>query len=218
MGVAPQNVIRLFGDVWITSTVTSTWVMMAVVLGLAFFLKSKQPAMLRMLVDFVYGLATDVMEERIAYTYVPFLAALLLFIAVANSLGAVPLLIAPTQDVSTPLALAVIVFFAVHYYGIRRKGVGEYLRDLAAPIYLAPLTLPLELIGQLSRTLSLTLRLFGNIVSGELVVAVVALLVPLIVPLPMLGLSIFTGLLQAYIFTALAAVYIAAGVEVTDEE
>ncbi|NLF12898.1 MAG: F0F1 ATP synthase subunit A, partial [Anaerolineaceae bacterium] len=94
-------------------------------------------------------------------------------------------------------------------YGVRAKGVFGYLRDLAQPIFL----LPLEIIGQLSRTLSLSLRLFGNILSAELIVAIIFSLLPLFVPLPLVGLGIFTGLLQAYIFTALAAVYIASAIQ-----
>jgi F-type H+-transporting ATPase subunit a len=128
----------------------------------------------------------------------------------------VPGIISPTRDISTPLALAITVFFAVHYFGIKAKGLLQYLKDLASPLYLLPLMLPLELIGQFSRTLSLTLRLFGNIISGELVVAVIFSLVPLFVQLPLVGLSLFTGLLQAYIFTVLATVYIGAGVEASE--
>lgn len=216
MDVSPQRVFRLFGDVWVTDTVTSTWVMMLLIALAAWLIRRRQPMALEMLVEFLADMASDVMGKDRAYTYMPFLGALAVFIAMANSLGVFPFLIAPTRDISTPLALAVVVFFAVHYYGIKKKGVLKYLKDLAAPIYLLPLTLPLELIGQLSRTLSLTLRLFGNIVSAELVVVVILSLVPLFVHIPILGLSLFTGLLQAYIFTMLATVYINSAVEEVD--
>lgn len=212
MNVSPQPVFRLFGDVWVTNTVISTWVMMALIVAAVIILRRRQPVALEMLLDFLSDMIADVMGEQ-ARRYLPFLGSLAIFIAMANSIGIVPGLVAPTRDISTALALALVVFFAVHYFGIREKGLLIYLRDLAAPIYLLPLTLPLELIGQVSRTLSLTLRLFGNIVSGELVVAVIFSLVPLFVELPIVGLSLFTGLLQAYIFTILAAVYINSGVE-----
>jgi F-type H+-transporting ATPase subunit a len=101
------------------------------------------------------------------------------------------------------------VFFSVHYFGIRSKGVARYIKEMASPIYL----FPLELVSQFSRTISLTLRLFGNIFSAELMLVIVFALVPLFLPLPLAGLGIFTGLLQAYIFTTLAAVYIGAGME-----
>jgi F-type H+-transporting ATPase subunit a len=212
VNVSPQPVFRLFGDVWVTNTVISTWVMMALIVAAVIILRRRQPVALEMLLDFLSDMIADVMGEQ-ARRYLPFLGSLAIFIAMANSIGIVPGLVAPTRDISTALALALVVFFAVHYFGIREKGLLIYLRDLAAPIYLLPLTLPLELIGQVSRTLSLTLRLFGNIVSGELVVAVIFSLVPLFVELPIVGLSLFTGLLQAYIFTILAAVYINSGVE-----
>ena len=105
--------------------------------------------------------------------------------------------------------MALVVFFSVHYFGIRAKGVLGYLKHLSSPIFM----LPMEIIGQFSRTLSLTLRLFGNIISTELVVAVIFALVPLIAPLPLIGLSMLTGILQAYIFTVLAAVYVSTAVE-----
>jgi F-type H+-transporting ATPase subunit a len=216
MDISPRNVIRLFGDVWITDTVISTWLMMALIVAGAIVLRKQRPMALRMVLDFVLDMVSDVMGERPAGVYLPFLGTLLLFIALSNFIGLVPGLVTPTRDISTPLALALVVFVAVHYYGIKEKGVLQYLKDLAAPLYLLPLTLPLEIIGQLSRTLSLTLRLFGNILSGELVVAVIISLVPLFVHFPMLGLSIFTGVLQAYIFTVLATVYISSAVEETN--
>jgi F-type H+-transporting ATPase subunit a len=216
MDVSPQNVFRLFGNVWVTDTVVSTWVMMLLIVVGVWIIRRRLPMALELLIEGLADMASDVMGEERAYTYLPFLGSLAIFIAVANSVGFVPLLIAPTRDINTPLALAIVVFFAVHYYGIKKKGVLKYLKDLAAPIYLLPLTLPLELIGQLSRTLSLTLRLFGNIVSAELVVAVILSLVPLVVHIPILGLSLFTGLLQAYIFTMLATVYINSAVQEID--
>lgn len=213
MGVEPVNVLRLFGDFWITDTVISTWIMMAIILGAMLLLKKYQPMALELLLDFFTDMVADVMGRDLALAYVPFLGALAIFIAVANIIGVVPGIVSPTRDISTPLALALVVFFAVHYYGIREKGVVRYVLDTFSPLYLIILTLPLEIIGQLSRTLSLTLRLFGNVISGELVVAVIASLVPFIAPLPLIGLGMFTGLLQAYIFAILATVYISSGVK-----
>jgi F-type H+-transporting ATPase subunit a len=114
----------------------------------------------------------------------------------------VPVLVTPTRDINTPAALALVVFFSVHYFGIRERGLN----------YATSLANPLELISQLSRTLSLSLRLFGNVISTELITLVVSSLVPLVVPLVFVGFSILIGVLQAYVFTALAAVYIDAAV------
>jgi len=167
----------------------------------------RQPAALEMVVDFLSDNISDIMD-RPAAPYLPLLGSLAIFIAAANITGILPRLYAPTRDINATLALALVVFFSVHYFGIRSKGLIGYLRSMADPIFL----LPLEIVGQISRTLSLSLRLFGNILSGELIVAIIFALLPLFVPLPMVGMSIFTGLLQAYIFTALATVYVASAV------
>lgn len=203
----PHTVFTIL-DIPVRDTVISTWVMMAIVVVLAIVIGRRRPTALEMLVDFLNDTISGVMR-RPAEPYLPLLGALVIFIAAANVIGIVPFVVSPTRDINTPLALALIVFFSVHYFGMRAKGVGGYFKDLASPIFI----LPLEIVGQLSRTLSLTLRLFGNIVSTELVVAVIFALVPLFVPLPLVGFSMFTGLLQAYIFTSLAAVYIGAGLE-----
>ncbi len=214
MGIEPHPVLELFGgQLVITNTVTSTWAVMAFIVVGAILLEKYLPEALEMLVDFLTDTIAEVLGEEAALAYLPFLGTLAIFLIFANNIGVVPGLVSPTRDMATPLALALTVFFAVHYFGIRAKGLGQYLKDLASPLYLLPLMLPLELIGQVSRTLSLTLRLFGNILSGELVVAVIFSLVPLFAQLPLVGLSLFTGLLQAYIFTVLATVYISTGVE-----
>lgn len=208
--VLPRVVFTFFG-IPVRDTVVSTWVMMVVVVGAAVFLRRQQPMALEMLVDFINDLISGIMGRPSA-PYLPLLTALAVFVAAANVIGVVPFLVSPTQDVNTPLALTLVVFFSVHYFGIRAKGAYRYLRDMASPIYL----FPLEIVGQLTRTLSLTLRLFGNMVSTELIIAVIFALAPLFVPLPLAGFSIFIGLLQAYIFTALAAVYIGAGLQVNE--
>lgn len=205
-GMFPQVVFRILG-VPVRDTVISTWVMVLVIALAVYLVGRRQPEALEMLVEFILDTVSSVMG-RPAESYLSVLGTLTIFIAVGNTFGAVPIMVSPTQDINTPLALALIVFFSVHYFGIRDKGLAGYVKDLATPIF----TLPLELIGQLSRTLSLTLRLFGNVLSTAMIVAVVFSLLPLIAPLPLIGFSMFTGVLQAYIFTVLAAVYIAAAV------
>jgi F-type H+-transporting ATPase subunit a len=206
----PQVVFTVLG-IPVRDTVISTWVMIALIVALAVVVGRRRPAALEMLFGFLNDTISDIMG-RPAEPFLPFLGALVIFIAVANLIGVVPFLVSPTRDINTPLALALVVFFSVHYFGMRSKGIFGYLKGLASPIFM----LPLELIGQFSRTLSLTLRLFGNIISTDMVVAVIFALVPLFAPLPLIGLSMFTGLLQAYIFTALAAVFIGAGLEASE--
>lgn len=205
--VFPKVVFTIF-SLPVRDTVISTWVMMAVILGLALALRRRQPVALEVLIDFLNDTISDVIG-RPAAPYLALLGSLAIFIAVANVIGVIPFIGSPTRDINTPLALALVVFFSVHYFGIRSKGLTRYLKDLASPFFL----LPLEIISQLSRTMALTLRLFGNIISTELIVAIIFALSPLFVPLPLVGFSLFTGLLQAYIFTVLAAVYIGAAIE-----
>jgi F-type H+-transporting ATPase subunit a len=205
--VFPQVVFAPFG-IPIRDTVISTWVMMALVVGGVILARQRWPTVLEMLVGFLNDIISDVMGQS-AEPFLPFLGALIIFIALANTVGVVPILVTPTRDINTPLALAIAVFFAVHYFGVRGKGALGYLKSLSSPIFM----LPLEIVGQLSRTLSLTLRLFGNVISTELIVAVIFMLIPPGVPLILMGFSMFTGVLQAYIFTSLAAVYIGAALE-----
>ncbi len=123
-------------------------------------------------------------------------------------------MVSPTANINTTFALSLLVFFAVHYFGIREKGLWGYIKDTASPIFV----FPLEVISQLSRTLSLTIRLFGNVLSTDLVVAIIFSLIPFIVPLPLAALGMLTGVLQAYIFTVLASLYIASAIEIANVE
>jgi F-type H+-transporting ATPase subunit a len=218
----PQVVFSVFG-IEVRDTVVSTWIMMAIILFVAILIRRRRPMMLEMLLGFLEDLIGDLLGGYRLERYLPFLGSLAVFVAFANIFSILPTiplpggtmlpLVAPTRDLNTPVALAVVVFFSVHYFGMRQQGVFGYLRNLASPIFL----LPLEIIGQISRSVSLAVRLFGNVLSTELIVVVVFMLIPLFVPLPVIGLNIFTGLLQAYIFTALAAVYISTGLEEPEE-
>ena len=215
--VFPRVVFTVLG-ISIRDTVVSTWLMMAIVVAGVLALRRLRPTALEMLIDFLADLVSGVMDRR-AEPYLSFLGSLALFIGVSNILSilpAIPLpsgsmlrIVSPTADINTPLALALVVFVSVHYFGIASNGLLGYLKSLATPFFV----LPLEIVSQLSRTISLTVRLFGNIISAEMIIAVVFALIPLLLPLPLIGFSMFTGLLQAYIFTALAAVYIASAVQ-----
>jgi len=203
----PQIVFRI-GGIPIYDTIVSTWVMNALIALIAWFLGKRRPVMLEMIVEFLSE-NVSAMMGRPAAPYLPLLGALGIFIAVANIIGVVPVVTTPTKDINTPVALALVVFFSVYYFGVRELGWRGYIRQIANPIFI----LPLELVGHVSRTLSLALRLFGNILSGEMIGAVIFSLIPLFAPLPMQIFGMLIGLLQAYIFTALASVYISAAVE-----
>lgn len=141
--------------------------------------------------------------------YTPLVLTLAVFIGAANLLGLLPGLRAPTADLSTTAALAVVVFLAVPFYGIRARGVRGYLRHYLRP---SPLLLPVEVITEFSRTLALAVRLFGNVMSEELVIAVLLSIAGLLMPVPMMLLAVLTGVVQAYIFSVLTMVYLSAAV------
>jgi len=204
--LAPRVVFNILG-VGVRDAVVETWALMAIVTVAVVVLTRKRPAILDMLVEFLLE-NTSLVMGRPAQPFLSLLGTFAVFIALANILGMVPTLKAPTRGLDTPAALALVVFFSVHYYGVRSRGLVQYLKSFADPLFM----LPLELIGQFTRTVALALRLFGNVLSSEMVVAVIFSLLPLIVPIPLMAMGMLTGVLQAYIFTVLAAVYISAAV------
>jgi F-type H+-transporting ATPase subunit a len=143
--------------------------------------------------------------------YLGFLGTLFLFIAAASLCTIIPGFQAPTGSLSTTAAFALCVFVAVPIFGIQEQGVGNYLRSYVQPTFIM---LPFNIISELSRTLALAVRLFGNMMSGSMIVGILILIVPLIFPVVMTALGLLTGMVQAYIFTILAAVYIAAATRV----
>ena len=204
LGIIATTEFLLFG-VPVTSSVVTTWIMMVMVVVAVILLRWKAPVVLEMLIDFIDGVAAGFIKGP-TQPYIPFLGALCLFIAVANLIGIVPVMFTPTRDINTPLALALVVLFMTFVFGIYAKGLGGFLKSFFNPL------LPLDLIGYVSRTMSLSLRLFGNILGGEIVVAVLFSLVPIGVPLVMVALGTITGILQAYVFTVLASSYIGSSV------
>jgi len=212
--VTPQVVFYLF-DLPITDTVVSTWVLMIILLIAAVIIRKYMPNAAEMILESIQSIISPVMPENMELTpYLPFLGTLAIFLLLANVFSIIPLMVSPTANINTTFALAVVVFFAVHVYGVKKKGLWGYIKNFSNPIFI----FPFEIINQLSRTLSLTLRLFGNILSTDLIVAIVFTLIPYIVPLPFAALGILTGVLQAYIFTILASLYIASAVEVEQME
>jgi len=145
--------------------------------------------------------------------YLPFIGTLFLFIVVSNLLAVVPGFYAPTASLSTTTALAICVLIAVPVYGIASRGFWGYLKLYVQP---TPLMLPFNVIGELSRTLALAVRLFGNMMSGAKIAAILLAIAPLFFPIVMHALGLLTGLIQAYIFAILALVYIASATQTHD--
>ncbi len=146
--------------------------------------------------------------------YLPFVGTLFIFIATSNLLEIVPGYHPPTSSLSTTAALAVCVFFAVPIFGIWQEGLWRYLKHYFEP---TPIMFPFHLISEFSRTLALAVRLFGNVISEGMIVAILLSIAPLFFPIVMQALGLLTGLIQAYIFAILAIVYIASATEVQQQ-
>ncbi|MGN6545420.1 MAG: F0F1 ATP synthase subunit A [Aureliella sp.] len=213
-GIFPEVVLRL-GPVELTGTLMYSLIASAILIGFAWLVRlglkrrtSGWAVAAEFIVEHLDGIMRD-MSDSDPRPYTPLIATLALFIGTANLLGLVPGMRSPTADFSTTAAMAVIVFFAVPFYGIRAGGLRGYLRHYLEP---SPFLLPLEIITEFSRTLALAIRLFGNIVSEELVIAVLLAIAGLLVPVPIMMLAVLTGVVQAYIFAILTMVYVSAAV------
>lgn len=204
------------GPLPISAPVVVTWVIMAA-LSLAAFLASRRlrlvPAafqsFLEMLAEGVDAQIRDTMRVEPA-PYRAFIGSLFLFIFVANWSSLIPGVEPPTAHLETDAALAFLVFLAVISFGLRAGGWRGYLKTFATP---SPLMIPLNFVESLTRTFSLLVRLFGNVMSGVFVIGIVLSLAGLLVPVPLMALDLLTGAVQAYIFAVLAMVFIAEGLE-----
>lgn len=214
-----QQVIWQWGLLRIDYTIAFTWAVMAfMVVGSWLITRRLSPDtritrwqhLLELIVEYSRSQIRDV-ARREPDQYLPFIATLFLFVAFSNLLAVVPFFVPPTASLSTTAALAICVFFAVPIFGILEVGLLPYLKNYIKP---SPVMLPFNLIGELSRTLALAVRLFGNMMSGAKIGAILLSITPFFIPIVMHLLGLLTGLIQAYIFAILAMVYIASGARV----
>jgi F-type H+-transporting ATPase subunit a len=217
MHLSPDQIVYWqHGMFKINATMAFTWgLMLVLALGSRLVTRrlSTRPARSRwqsFLEIVVTGIASQIEEAGLRHPekYVAFLGTLFLFIAAASLCTVIPGFEPPTASLSTTVALALCVFVAVPLFGIRDQGVGGYLKSYVEPTFIM---LPFNIIGEISRTLALAVRLFGNIMSGAMIIGILLTITPLFFPVLMTGLGLLTGMVQAYIFSILAAVYIAAG-------
>jgi F-type H+-transporting ATPase subunit a len=210
-----QQVLWQHGFVKLNGTVLTTWALMILMsLGAKLVARrlstdgdvSRWQAALEIIVTAIRSQIKDVGLGR-PDQYLPFLGTIFLFVATANLLTVIPGYTPPTGSLSTTAALALCVFIAVPLFGIREQGLIGYLRTYTAPTILM---LPFNIISELSRTLALAVRLFGNMMSGAMIIGILLTITPYLFPLVMTVLGLLTGMVQAYIFSILAAVYIAA--------
>jgi F-type H+-transporting ATPase subunit a len=205
------------GPLQFGSTVLTTWLVMALLTGVAWAgtrrlsvaAPSRWQSALEATVITLQG-AIDNVAPGQATRLLPFIGTLWIFIAAANLLGLVPGMRSPTSDLSLTVALALLVFGAVHWYGIRIDGVRAYLRHYLDP---NPILLPFHLLGEVTRTLALAVRLFGNMMSLEMAALLLLLVAGFLAPVPLLMLHIVEALVQAYIFGTLALVYVAGALQ-----
>jgi len=204
------------GPLIIRDTVVSTWVVMLGLWLVCWYLGRSlrsSPGLLQTAAEGIVTGMEDAVRQvlpREAERVLPFVMTLWIFLVVANLVGLVPGLHSPTRDPSATAALAVLVFLSVHWFGIRSQGPRAYFRHYLSP---TPVLLPFHIISEITRTLALAVRLFGNMMSLELVALLLVWVAGLLVPIPILMLHIVEALVQAYIFGMLALIYIASAIQ-----
>jgi len=214
------DVILGFFKVHIPPHITYAWVVSLILLGLG-LLASRRISLIPKGAQNVFELIVGGLEEFMVEitgeegrAFFPYIATVFLFIMFCNLIGLIPGFLSPTANINTTLSLALCTFAYTHYLGIKYHGA-KYIKHFLGPIpALAPLFLPIEIIGHFARVLSLTLRLFGNIMGEDLVLAILLFLAGMfLAPLPMMFLAVFTSVVQAFVFTLLSMMYFAGSME-----
>lgn len=208
--------IMELGPVEITSTVLTTWVIIGMIWLVAWMVSRRlriEPGPVQVAVEGIVltiESAVAAVAPEHAQRIMPFIGSLWIFLVIANLSGLLPGVHAPTRDLSTTAALAIIVFFSAHWFGIRIQGVKDYLRHYLSP---SPILLPFQLISEVTRTVALAVRLFGNMMSLEMAALLILLVAGFLAPVPILMLHVVEALVQAYIFGMLALIYVAGGIQ-----
>ncbi len=222
MQLSPDSVVFWqSGAVIINATLVYSWIAMGVLVVGAHLVtrrlevtgaRSRRQTLLETVVSLIEAQIREI-TQRSPRSYLPFIGTLFLFIVTANLLGVIPGYRSPTGSLSTTAALAACVFVAVPFFGVIKLGFRNYLRLYVQP---SVFMLPFNIIGELSRTLALAVRLFGNVMSSDMIVAILLAIVPLFFPVVMQLFGMLVGVIQAYIFAVLATVYIASATSVAD--
>lgn len=224
MNLSPDQIIFWqAGFFKLNATIVYTWgLMLVLVLGSKLVTRKLSTELQRsrwqnFLEIIVTGINQQISEVGLKNPekYIGFLGSLFLFVAMASLFTIVPGYEPPTGSLSTTAALAICVFVAVPVFGIEESGIGNYLRAYMKPTFIM---LPFNIISEISRTLALAVRLFGNMMSGTLILAILLTITPFIFPIVMSALGLLTGMVQAYIFSILATVYIAAATRASKPE
>ncbi|NET37965.1 MAG: F0F1 ATP synthase subunit A [Cyanothece sp. SIO1E1] len=224
MNLTPDQIVFWqWGPITLNATLVFTWFVMVVLVVCAWLITRKLSAstrisrgqnLLEVLVLEISNQIQAISEQR-PEPYLPFIGTLFIFIAVSNVLSIIPGYQPPTGSLSTTVALAICVFFAIPLYGIKVRGFRGYMKQYLEP---SPIMLPFNIIGDFSRILALAVRLFGNVMSGTMIVGILLSIAPLVFPVIMQAMGLLTGLIQAYIFSVLAMVFIAAATQVQTDK
>jgi len=211
--IAPRVVFNILG-IPVTDSVTTTWVVMGLILLLGWVISrslseypSKIQTIFESVIEFYENIAVQIMGEE-GRQFVPLAVSIGLFILFSNWIEVIPGFSAPTRDLSTTIALAIVAVASTYVAGIKKKG-WRFFKKYVEP---NPIFLPINILEELVRPISLSFRLFGNILGEEIVIAILVMIVPLILPIPLILLGLFTGLIQAFIFSLLTLLYVAGAV------
>jgi F-type H+-transporting ATPase subunit a len=221
LGRIHQLIIPVFGhNITINlEVVVMTWIVFALLIVLGLFASYKRKILPRpiqalgeLIISLLYGLTEDALGKELAKTYGPLVCALFMFLLLSNWLGIIPHLEEPTKDLNTTLGLGIMGFFIAHYAGIKSKGFKAYIKEYFQPIFFM---MPLNVIGELAKIVSISFRLFGNIMGGSIIILVVSYLTYSVVLPPFLYgfFGLFVGTIQAFVFTMLTIVYISVQVK-----
>jgi F-type H+-transporting ATPase subunit a len=213
LAIAP---VFTLGPLAVTSTVVTTWVIIALA-GIVSWSCTRrlrlEPGRVQTALEGVVGVIEAAVGEvagEHTRLIMPFVGSLWIFLVLANLAGLVPGIHSPTRDLSATASLAFLVFLSTHWFGIRSEGLGPYLRHYLTP---SPILLPFNLISEITRTIALAVRLFGNMMSLEMAALLILVVAGFLAPIPILMLHIVEALVQAYIFGMLALIYICGGIQ-----
>jgi len=221
LGKIHQLIIPLFGHniALNLEVIVMTWIVFFVLIVFGFFTTWKRDLLPKpmqvlgeLIISQLYELTEDALGREKSKTYAPLICSLFMFLLLSNWIGIVPHLEEPTKDLNTPLSLGLMGFVLAHYAGIKNKGLKEYCKEYFQPIFFM---MPLNVIGELAKVISISFRLFGNIMGGSIIILVVSHLIYSIVLPPFLNafFGLFVGAIQAFVFTMLTLVYISVQVK-----
>jgi F-type H+-transporting ATPase subunit a len=216
LGKIHQLIVPFFGHTltFNLEVILFTWIVIGVLILFGIFAsrnKSLLPGPIQVVgelfVENLFGLVEETLDKEMAKKFGPLICALFMFLMLSNWIGVIPHLEEPTKDLNTPLSLGIMGFFIAHYSGIRKRGIKNYLKGYAEPFFFM---IPLNVIGELANVVSVSFRLFGNIMGGSIIILVVSYLTYSLILPPFLNafFGLFVGTIQAFVFTMLTTVYI----------